>query len=721
MRNNQPVTNNEYEIRPDSCIVSKTDTKGKITWFNKDFVDAAGFTPEELMGQPHNIVRHPDMPTEAFADLWNSFKLGRPWAGAVKNRRKNGDFYWVYASATPIWENGQLTGYMSVRSALSREKRAAFESVYRLFREGKAGKMQIENGRAVVKSAWSRFNIFTRTIRSRLTTQIAVSGVLTAAIGIAGLVALYDSNLRLKTVYEDRTIPSTQIAEINDRMRDNVMLLSQAAAEERELANGKPGRPVTEFTTGIDANTAAITKVWSAYTATAMTPEEQKLADRFVENRRNFVTKGLNEGVALAKAHKSAELDRHIGATMLPLYQTAKSDAEALLKLQIDVAAQEYQTAARHFTFSLLAVLSLIVVSLVAGVMLGFFTLRAVSRPLQQLNETVKSIAKGNYNNDIEITSEDEMAEPLRNIRAMQTKMGFDMHTQREAAADTERRMQKLDTLTKNFDAQVTTSLGALDAASGELRTTANSMSSTAEETQRQSTAVAAAAEQASTNVQTVASAAEELSSSIAEITRQVAQSTRIAGKASADAEQTNLRVQGLAQAAQKIGDVVKLINDVAGQTNLLALNATIEAARAGDAGKGFAVVAAEVKSLANQTAKATEDIAAQVGAIQSATGGTVDAIRSISATITEINEIATAIASAVEEQGAATQEIARNVQQASQGTGEVSSNISGVSQAAVTTGQAATKVIGATGKMTEQGEHLRQEVTRFLAEVKAA
>jgi methyl-accepting chemotaxis protein len=179
--------------------------------------------------------------------------------------------------------------------------------------------------------------------------------------------------------------------------------------------------------------------------------------------------------------------------------------------------------------------------------------------------------------------------------------------------------------------------------------------------------------------------------------------------------------VKALAEAAQKIGDVVKLINDIAGQTNLLALNATIEAARAGEAGKGFAVVASEVKSLATQTAKATEDIANQVKAIQSATGDSVAAIEGITTTITRINEIATTVASAVEEQGAATKEIARNVQQASAGTTEVSRNISGVTQAAGETGAASSQVLGAASDLAKQGETLRAEVSRFLADIRAA
>jgi methyl-accepting chemotaxis protein len=258
--------------------------------------------------------------------------------------------------------------------------------------------------------------------------------------------------------------------------------------------------------------------------------------------------------------------------------------------------------------------------------------------------------------------------------------------------------------------------VGVVASASSEMESAAQSMSATAEETNRQAGAVAAASEEASSNVQTVASAAEELSSSISEITRQVTQSSDVARKAVEEAAKTNATVKGLAEAAQKIGEVVNLINEIAGQTNLLALNATIEAARAGEAGKGFAVVASEVKSLANQTAKATEDIGRQISAIQSATEAAVGAIQGIGKTIEEIAKIATNIASAVEEQGAATQEIARNVQQASAGTQEVTSNISGVTKAATETGAAAGQVLTAARELATQGDTLKKEVEGFLA-----
>jgi len=280
---------------------------------------------------------------------------------------------------------------------------------------------------------------------------------------------------------------------------------------------------------------------------------------------------------------------------------------------------------------------------------------------------------------------------------------------------------RKLASLAATFEARIGPLVEGLATRAAALTATATAMSSTADDATHRSSSVAAAAEQASVNVQTVASATEELHASVAEISRQVGQSTQVTATAVRAAESTNVAVQELSGAAQKIGDVVALISNIANQTNLLALNATIEAARAGDAGKGFAVVASEVKGLAGQTAKATESITAQVSAMQTATQEAVKAIRGIVGTIATISEIATMIASAVEEQGAATQEIARNVQELARATQHVSSNISGVSQAVGDTSSAVGEILSSARDLGTQAGTLRADMGNFLREVRAA
>jgi methyl-accepting chemotaxis protein len=368
---------------------------------------------------------------------------------------------------------------------------------------------------------------------------------------------------------------------------------------------------------------------------------------------------------------------------------------------------------------------AIIVLGVVLSPLFGFFLARGILVPVNSLTDSMSKLAEGDNTVDIPSTAgKDEIGQMARAVQVFK-----DNAIEREwleaeamkAAEDVAAHAQRTAELCAEFDKTVSAALEAVNASANEMEATAQAMSATAEQTSKQATTVASASGEATSKVQTVATAAEELSTSIAEIGRQVTQASDISNRAVSEAERTNGTVQGLAEAAQKIGVVVNLINDIASQTNLLALNATIEAARAGEAGKGFTVVASEVKSLANQTAKATDEIAGQISSMQNVTGEVVEAIGDIGKTISEVNGIATSIAAAVEEQSAATEEIARNVQQAAEGTQEASSNIGGITQAAGETGQAAGQVLEAAGDLSRQSDALREEVNKFLADVKAA
>jgi methyl-accepting chemotaxis protein len=362
---------------------------------------------------------------------------------------------------------------------------------------------------------------------------------------------------------------------------------------------------------------------------------------------------------------------------------------------------------------------------LVLSAIVAFLIRRLVVRPVRSLTQAVETLAEGNTAIEIPATGRgDELGVMARAIEFFRQKLiAIEELRQKTAAAEQEsaaaRRKGMLD-LADSFEASVKGVVQAVSNSAVELESSAKSMSSVAEEVTRQSTAVSAATTEASANVSTVAAASEEMSASIAEISRQVAASSDAARSAVGETDSAAQTVQDLAKAAEEIGDIVRLISDIASQTNLLALNATIEAARAGDAGKGFAVVASEVKSLANQTGRAAEDITSRIQRIQSVTGSAVSAMDGVRTTIGKVEQIATTIASAVEEQSAATREISGNAGQAAAGTDEVARNVERVRNAAGDAGSAAGQVLSASGELAHQAEALRNEVDSFIARVRA-
>jgi methyl-accepting chemotaxis protein len=365
---------------------------------------------------------------------------------------------------------------------------------------------------------------------------------------------------------------------------------------------------------------------------------------------------------------------------------------------------------------------------LAGAALLSAFSVVIVRRrfavPIQNLTTAIKHLARRDYSKPVGETGHaDELGRMAATLEALRLSAREVERLSGESMASKEARLKQagaLEGYCREFDTAVRRTLSAVTAAAGHMTRTANTMTSIAVKTADRSTVVAAASTEASANVQTVAAAAEELAKSIAEISQQVAQSTRVAAEATQRAERTNVSIQGLVGAAHKVGEVVQLINDIASQTNLLALNATIEAARAGDAGRGFAVVASEVKSLATQTAMATDDIGAQISGIQESTKQAVEAIMEIAGVISQINQISSSVAAAIEEQGRATQEIARNANEAAKGTTESSASISGVMEAAGDTGTAANEVLDAAKEVAALSENLHAQVDGFLKQIRA-
>lgn len=428
----------------------------------------------------------------------------------------------------------------------------------------------------------------------------------------------------------------------------------------------------------------------------------------------------LRDAAVAAKASHAAMA--RLDATSNIIHEETNKVSEALGKARgqrsLATRATVLQTRTLLVTAAAVAVL--------LGAALAWLIGASVSGPVVRMTERMKGLAAGDLDAPIpggalrdEIGAMAAAVQVFKDNALEMRRMRVEQEAMAERVAQEKRQM--MDQLASDFEASVGDVVSTVSNAAEEMHATAASMNQAAEQASRQATAVATASEQASTNVQSVASAAEELTSSISEIRRQVVSSSNIAAKAVSEADRTTSLVTGLTNAANQIGTVIEMISQIAGQTNLLALNATIEAARAGEAGKGFAVVASEVKNLANETARATQQITEQITAMRNATGETSVGIQSISGIIRQLNEAATVIAAAVEEQGAATQEIARNVQQAAAGTSEVSGNITGVTHVVGEAGAAAGQVLGSAGELSHQATALRTQVERFLTAVRTA
>ena len=503
-----------------------------------------------------------------------------------------------------------------------------------------------------------------------------------------------------------------------------------------DAADTDIGRWIAEYRTEDEALKKLLEALGDANKQAAATILRVQEASQYVraeifERNRNLISLQMDEaldnisnymGPILEKAqvNERQETDKmgfaadNISSATVELSTIAKA---ALDRAEADVSAISIQVGILSTAAGAMAILIALVVSLVVT--------RSLSRPLGMIAKDMDDLAKGDFDIALKASSRtDEFGDLSRLVGVFLDNSRTRLMLEDEAAKDSAARslrQERLQQLIQNFDGRISVLAGSLGAGATQMEQTAMSLNEISAEAMKYAAAVASSSDEAASNVQTVAVSCEQLSASVGEIAARVAQTNGMIMRADTDSQEANQRVVQLAETASRIGAVVNLINTIAGQTNLLALNATIEAARAGEAGRGFAVVAAEVKALSSQTAKATDEIASQVRAIQSETNGAVQSIEAIAMLMSQVAEHTSAIAAAVEEQGAATNEISRNIRAAADGTSDVSRNMFGVNEASEKTSASADQVLSTAGSLGGEITTLREEVDRFLSSVRAA
>jgi len=550
--------------------------------------------------------------------------------------------------------------------------------------------------------------------------SILVLMVVLTAIGIGQVNQIDDS---LTTINDVNSVKQRFAINFRGSVHDRAIRLRDVVlvTEEAELA---PVLTDIDTLTGFYAKSAAAMDGMFAAAGDGITPDERAILASIKETEAKTLPL-ITDVVRRRQAGDAAGAKTVLMAQARPAFVEWLGRINQFIDLQENKnkgVAEYARSVASQFQWLMIA---LCAAALLVGAGVAWWNIHSI-KPLRRLTDMMLKLATGDLAVEVPAASgAKEVSDIVQVVQVFKDnaiEAANLKHEQSETARLTEsHKRETMNALAEEFGASVNGIVDFVSSASRDLHVTAQGMSETAEATAQQSSAAASASEQASSNVQVVVATTGELSTTVSEISRQVSNSAAAASRAVQEASSAREQIKELVAAAQKIGEVVSLINNIASQTNLLALNATIEAARAGEAGKGFAVVASEVKSLATQTAKATEEISSKITEMQSITTTSADAIGRITQVIGEISDVSNAIAAAVEEQDASTHEIASNVQQAARGTTAVAANIVGVSQAARETGEASGRVLAAAGELAAQSKALRQRVDHFIGKVRSA
>lgn len=707
MRDNGPVTNREVLMEDKDILVSGTDTGGRIKFANKPFIDISGFTEDELIGSPHNLVRHRDMPKEAFANLWETIKAGLPWQGLVKNRSKNGDHYWVRANVTPTVEKGEITGFVSIRTKPTDAEKRRAEQVYADLRNGQAKNIGLEYGEIVETGPKAKFRNFMSSIKGSLTVAFGTMIALMTIIGGYALWGEFKTEQALQTLYENRVKPLNTLKQISD---DYAVFVVDAS---HKVRNGN-----FSWQEGIDSLDQATTRIktnldiyLSRELGRRETPIVQEVrnmlpvADELVDRLRQIMVQKDSAALdALVKDELYQKID--------PLTELIGN----LSVLQNHIAGERVDIAEADFYQTLIIDLILMAIAVALTIVYGIWLIRKLTQPLAQMEHHFDAIEANDSTYVIPMPPVSDFKPAIQQLRALHAKLCYNKleREENEAKANSQR-VGALRGLAETVEKELQKVVQAIIDQTERLNSAAGDMAGSSEKVSENSESVAAAAHEALANAETVSGASEELAASIREITRQIEEATSLTAEANDAGESAEKTVNSLQDSVSKIGEVAELISDIAAQTNLLALNATIEAARAGDAGKGFAVVAQEVKNLANQTAKSTEEISRQLGEIQNVTGSVVTTVQQMTASIRRVDEVASNVAVSVRQQDDATQEIARNIVQTAEASNEVTEKIGHVASEAQENLKRAAEMNKIAEEVDDSIAELRESLVRIV------
>ncbi|HJV85959.1 MAG TPA: methyl-accepting chemotaxis protein [Noviherbaspirillum sp.] len=571
MRNNQPVTGQEYFLRPGQSLISRTDTKGRITYANRDFVEASGFTEDELIGSPHNIVRHPDMPRDAFEDLWRSLKAGRAWTGLVKNRRKNGDHYWVQANATPVSENGKIIGYTSVRTLPTREQVQAAEATYAKFRNGRARGIAIREGQVVRTGL---IGAIARLGRLRVAAKINLVLILLCfavmSVSVICLHALSSANATLRSMYESRTAAMRQLDTITWLLsRDENAILEVLSSPTPELTRQAQQQ--------YEENEKVIGRAWKEYQTSHLTDAEKQLGEQFTTDYKLYVQTGLRPALVALRQNDVVEAQRIQNGVMKPAFAPVRKDINGLLDLKLKTAKEESEAAElRYATIRNVVVGTVLLAFAFAGIVAKYLS-KTIVRPLREAVDVAKQIAACNLTAQIRPQSTDETGELMHALDTMKQSLANIVAGVRTNAES------------------IATGASQIAAGNADLATRTEEQAANLGET-------TGSIEQLTATVQNNA----ERSATVKTLVEQARDTASQGGHAMARVVTT---MNGITNSSRLVTDITAVIDTIAFQTNILALNAAVEAARAGELGRGFAVVAAEVRTLAQRSAAAAKEI----------------------------------------------------------------------------------------------------------------